>query len=288
MKSFLPENIKCVAVVSPAGPPDKAKLESGISFLEKCGLKVKTYPGTFGIANETKYLAAPDIRRAEEFTQAYLDEEVDMIFAARGGYGCSRMLPYLDWEKLKQFDKPVAGYSDLTSLFLAMTANNCGTPVASNMVSELALCNERELEGIFAAVSGKKRSFSLDVIKSGRASGKIIAGNLTVAARCAGTAFVPSAKGKILLLEDVGEAAYRIDRSLNQLRNCGFLPECSGLITGYFSGAEETEVQQVLKYYSSFINGPVLSGFAYGHEMPFDAVSFCQTAVINGNRLEIE
>lgn len=288
MRRFLPDNIKCVAVVSPAGPPVREKLARGISILESSGIRVKTYPGTYGVANKADYLASPDVQRAEEFMQAYLDDEVDMIISSRGGYGCSRMLPYLEWNKLKQRDIPVAGYSDLTSLFFAMTANDCGTPVASNMVSELGSCSDRELEGIFAACSGKRREFSPDVIKPGRASGNIIAGNLTVAASCAGTAYMPSSKGKILLLEDIGESPYRIDRSLNQLCQCGFLTECSALIFGYFSGADNAEVRQILEHYSNFVNGPVLSGFAYGHEMPFDAVSFKQCAKIDQNRLSIQ
>ena len=288
MKRFLPENIKCVAVVSPAGHPDKEKLAAGIAFMRENGLKVKTFPGTFGVANDTGYLASSDTQRAEEFTKAYLDKEVDMIFSSRGGYGCARMLPYLDWDKLKQRNIPVAGYSDLTSLFLAMTANECGTPVASTMTSELAFCSQRELDGIYAACSGKERTFTLEPIKSGTATGTIIAGNLTVAASCAGTPYMPSAKGKILFLEDVGEAPYRIDRSLNQLCQCGFLSECSGLVCGYFSGADISAVRNTITHYSKYINGPVLMNFAYGHELPFDALSFRQTAIINEKVLSVK
>lgn len=286
--SFLPDSIKCIAVVSPAGPPDREKLAKGIAFLEENGLKVKNYTGNSGADSSFGYLSASDRERAASFTAAYLDEEVDMIFSSRGGYGCARMIPYLDWEKLKQRNIPVAGYSDLTSLFFAMVSNNCGTPIASIMASELAFCTRRELDGIYAACSNQKRVFDLKVVKPGKGSGTILAGNLTVAASCAGTSQMPSARGKILLLEDVGEAPYRIDRSLNQLAQCGMLSECTGLVCGYFSGASDPEVQQIISHYSKFVNGPVLSGFAYGHELPFDAVSFSQNAEIENNLLTLQ
>ncbi len=286
--SFLPDSIKCAAVVSPAGPPDKEKLTAGIAFLEKCGLKVKNYTGNSGRESSFGYLSGSDEERAAYFTAAYLDEDVDIIFSSRGGYGCARMIPFIDWGRLKQRNIPVAGYSDLTSLFFAMTAYNCGTPVASIMAAELAFCSRRELEGIYAACAGEKRVFDLNVIKPGKASGTILAGNLTVAASCAGTSIMPCARGKILLLEDVGEAPYRIDRSLNQLAMCGMLSECAGLVCGYFSGADESEAQRIIHHYSKFVNGPVLSGYAYGHELPFDAVSFSQHAGIDDNILTIQ
>ena len=90
---FLPDSIKCVAVISPAGVPDKEKLSQGIDFLRQNGLKVKTFAGTYGCDCDFSYLAASDRERAADFTTAYLDEEVDMIFSSRGGYGCARMLP---------------------------------------------------------------------------------------------------------------------------------------------------------------------------------------------------
>ena len=163
MEHFLPKKIKCAAIVSPAGKPDQAELEQGIFFLEKCGIQVKVMPHAFGSKNTLcPYLAATDQERAADFTEAYLDKDVDIIFASRGGYGCGRILPLLNWEKLiKAPKKIVAGYSDLTSLFFAMTAKNCGTPLASIMAAKLWSCSQRELLGIFDACSKTKKNSHL-------------------------------------------------------------------------------------------------------------------------------
>ena len=289
MKSFLPPEIKCAAIISPAGLPAEDELTNGIAFLQDCGIEVKVMPHAFGSEKEhPAYLAATDDERANDFMQAYCDEDVDIIFASRGGYGCGRILDLIDWNLLKtKRSKYVAGYSDLTSLFFAMTAENCGTPIASVMTAKLSNCTERELTGIFKACTGTKRSFALDVIKSGHAKGTLLAGNLTVAASCAGTKYMPDVKGKILLLEDVGENIYRIDRLFNQLKLNGILERCAGIVTGYFTGCSNNEIKTLLTDYSCYVNGPVLANYAYGHEMPFDAISYKETALIEDNLLII-
>ena len=290
MNNFLTDNIRCAAIFSPAGKPDADALKCGISLLESCGIKVKVMPHAFGSSTpHPDYLAAADDERASDFMQAYLDEETDILIASRGGYGCGRILERLDWQKLKSAkNKIVAGYSDLTALFFAMARHNCGTPLASVMAAKLNDCSVCELQSIYDACSGKKRSFELDVIKSGCASGSLIAGNLTVAASCAGTQYMPDMRGKILFLEEVNEDCYRVDRMLNQLKLSNTLQQCSGVVSGYFSGCEKKAVREVFEYYSKFVNGPVLADFPYGHELPFEAVKFGQIAEINENRLSIQ
>ena len=289
MEHFLPEKIKCAAIVSPAGKPDQAELEQGIFFLKKCGIQVKVMPHAFGSKNTTfPYLAATDQERAADFTEAYLDKDVDIIFASRGGYGCGRILPLLNWEKLKKAPpKIVAGYSDLTSLFFAMTAKNCGTPLASIMAAKLWSCGQRELLGIFDACSKTKKIFTLDVIKAGNANGTILAGNLTVAASCIGTEYMPDVQNKILVLEEIGEDPYRIDRLFNQLKLSGTLSRCAGIIAGHFTGCPDDILKEILTDYSRHINGPVLADYAYGHEMPFDSLLYGTPAIISDNTFTV-
>ena len=283
------EPIRCAAVISPAGRPEKTDLDCGIGLLRTHGLEVKVMPHVYGSENSSfPYLAATDAERAMDFMQAYCDNDVDIIFASRGGYGCARMLPYLDWSKLKSCrPKIVAGYSDLTSLFFAMTVKNCGIPLASVMAAKLMDAPENYLSSVMAACSGKERIFELDVIKYGCCNGTVLAANLTVAASCAGTAYMPDTSGKILVLEEVGEDLYRIDRMLNQLRLCGALEKCSGLVGGYFSGCDTGQVKELLKTYSRYVNGPVLAGFSYGHELPFVPFLYGNSWKIDGNCLVI-
>ena len=289
MKTVFPDNIRCAAVISPAGMPNKSELQNGVDFLKACGLKVKIMPHAFGSDSpHASYLAASDEERASDFTQAYCDDEVDIIFSSRGGYGCARMLPLINWKYLKTFrPKIVAGYSDLTSLFFAMTAFECGTPLASVMTAKLHECPEPYLKKLSFACSGKQLHFDLETIQSGNASGSILAGNLTVAASCAGTQYMPDISGKILILEEVGEDIYRIDRLLNQLRLSGILGRCAGLIGGYFSGCGKDDVKQLLNEYSRFVNGPVLADFPYGHEFPFEPFMYNRNCVIDGKHLII-
>ena len=287
MKNFLPDKIRCAAVISPAGKPDRTELEQGVKLLKEAGLTVKVMPHAFGSENaHFPYLAAADSERASDFTQAYCDDEVDIIFASRGGYGCGRILPLIDWNSLKKYPaKIVAGYSDLTALFFAMTTYKCGIPLASVMAAKISSCFQRELEGIFAACCHAKKQFILDVIKPGTASGEILAGNLTVAASCIGTPYMPDVKNKILILEEVGEDPYRIDRLFNHLKLAGILEDCAGIIAGHFTGCQPETISEILADYSRYVNGPVLSNFAYGHEMPFDALLYGTPAVIAENRL---
>lgn len=287
MKNFLPDKIKCAAVISPAGKPDLTELKLGVELLKKTGIAVKVMPHAFGSENAPfPYLAAADTERASDFVEAYCDDEVDVIFAARGGYGCSRILQLIDWNNLKKYPaKIVAGYSDLTALFFAMETNKCGIPLASVMAAKLPHCSQRELNGIFDACNHVKKQFELDIIKPGTAYGKILAGNLTVAASCVGTPYMPDVKNKILILEEIGEDPYRIDRLFNQLKLAGILGNCAGIVAGHFTGCHQETITALLTEYSRYVNGPVLSKFAYGHEMPFDALLYGTPATMTENLL---
>lgn len=289
MGCIFPENIRCAAIISPAGAPDKTELQNGIDLLKSCGLEVKVMPHAFGSDSlHPSYLAATDEERAADFIQAYCDNDVDIIFSSRGGYGCARILPLIDWQHLKKFRKKiVAGYSDLTSLFFAMTAFECGTPMASVMAAKIHECPDDYFDKLSAVCSGKQQRFELETIQSGRTYGSVLAGNLTVAASCAGTQYMPDITGKILILEDVGENIYRIDRMLNQLKLSGILSKCAGLIGGYFSGCKQDDICTLLKEYSCCINGPVLTGFCYGHELPFAPFMYGSNGMIDGKHLII-
>ena len=289
MKKVFPDYIKQAAVISPAGYPDEAELSAGAALLERNGIKVNIMPHAIGCrSKEFPYLAASDQERADDFMRAYCDRGNDIIIASRGGYGCGRMLDLIDWDMLKQYpDKIVAGYSDLTSLFLAMTSRKCGTPLASVMTAKLPECGKFEFQHLADALCRRKRSFKLEVIKNGSASGNILAGNLTVFASCIGTEYFPDVKGKVLFLEEVGEDPYRIDRLLNQLHLSGVLAKCSAVVFGHLSGCRREDVLPILQHYSKYVNGPVLNGFAYGHELPFAALKYGDTAAICGENAVI-
>ena len=269
MKIF-PENF-IIAAISPAGKATPERVDAGIKILQKLGAKVKLMPNVLKGNPEWSYLSATDDERRADLEAAWLDPEVDMIWAVRGGYGCVRLLPMLNWEKLVQRkDMPVAGFSDITTLHWAMSAKGCGIPMALPMFSFLEEIDEYSLQSLAGVFQNKNCDFTLPALREGELCGIPLPGNLTVAASLCGTPYFPDTTGKILILEEVREYPYRIDRTLNQLLLNNAFERCAGVVFGKFSSSgNPDEIMTVLKDFTSKVKVPVYYGMEYGHELPF-------------------
>ena len=281
MKIF-PEGFT-IGAVAPAGKVAAETVSAGVPVLESLGAKVKLYPHILQGHRTLPYLAADDADRAADLTSAWLDPEIDMIWAIRGGYGCARMLELLDWKKLAQRNIPVAGFSDITSLHWAMTAKNCGTVMALPMFSFLKEPDESTLESLDRIFKQKEQSFTLPALRGGEISGLPLPGNLTVATSLCGTSYFPDTTGRILVLEEVREAPYRIDRMLNQLLMCGAFDRCAGVVFGYFttSGSDQ-DIMKVLEDFTGKVDVPVFYGLKFGHEQPFISIRSDRIMRVNG------
>jgi muramoyltetrapeptide carboxypeptidase len=284
MKNIFPQFIKHIAVVAPAGPASQESVELSVALLQKAGIKVTIMPHVFKGAAE-HYLSASAEERAEDIHACWKDESVDLVTCTRGGFGSAQLLDLLDWELLRSRPLPLIGYSDITALHMAMIKNNAGIPVTAPMAARYiyALFNERNngytREYMRAAllppsdnmleIIPPPESEPMTVIKSGTAQAKPFAANLAVLVTLCGTGYFSNLQNRILVIEDLNEPAYKIERYLTQLQQCGTLEKISGLLFGRFIDCgSENELNRIFNKFATKVNGPVISGFPFGHSFP--------------------
>jgi muramoyltetrapeptide carboxypeptidase len=221
----------------------------------------------------TGYFAGDDDARAGDFDQALRDKRIDGVWCLRGGYGAIRLLDRIDWSSLRAREKPVLGYSDVTALHGAI-ARQAGlvsyhTPTARTTLSSFSLASLER-----AVVRGEDSCGVAEharVLRPGRATGRLEGGNLAVFAALIGTPYFPSLDGAILVLEDVNEAVYRVDRMLTQLRLSGTLQGVRAIIFGACTNCPEESddgaraLDDVLLELANTLRVPCLAGVPVGH-----------------------
>lgn len=276
---IIPDNIKCIAVTAPAGVPDNGKLAASLEFLRTASdVKIKDYiperePGT------PDYLAGSAEARSKAFNCAVNDPEVDMILCARGGFGCVHILSALDYETLQKRNLPVMGYSDITALHCAMLKNSAGIPVAgSNLtgMENLAATPQyaaSHLEALVENCSGSD-NIVLKCISRRQRTVKACAyaANLTVLSSLCGSDYLPDFSNMILILEDVNEPLYKIDRMLNQLYLNKVFDNLAALAMGDFSGTE-SDPAFLFEQIAGRFDLPCFTGFPFGHNGTIRAVN---------------
>ena len=273
----LPEALKkgdTVGVIAPGG----AVFNN--SSIEKCKIKLDTV-GLNMVAGKTLstqhgYLSDTDENRAKEIMEMFTNPNIKGILAMRGGSGCARVLPFLDYDVIKQNCKPFIGMSDISALLTAFYTKAEITsfhgPVGYSTWTDFTkkyftetLFNKKETEMLAPADS------DFYTISKGVAQGELIGGNLTVFSQLIGTPYLPDMHGKLLFIEDINEEPYRIDRMLMQLKLSGILSQVNGMIIGEFRKCipEEPEksltLKQVLQGHLSDLNIPVFYGGKFGH-----------------------
>ncbi len=265
-----------VAVVAPASPPDPEKLEAGLRRLEATGLIVERGRT---LSARRGYLAGDDQLRADELNHYLQRTDIRAIFCARGGYGCLRLLPLLDYEAAARAPKLLVGYSDITALHLALLRRARLPGLSGPMVAiDWPLLDAETEQRFWELASGAAPdpllpvgSVSPRVLRPGMAEGPLVGGTLSVLVRLVGTPFLPDLTGAILFLEDIGEAPYRIDGMLAQLRLAGVLDRLAGLILGDFTdcvpgtSTPSLSLDEILADYFHAAPYPVVTGFPYGH-----------------------
>lgn len=269
-----------IGIVSPASPQrDSQRLTRGIRYLESLGYRVKL--GRNAQKSYGGYLAGTDQERVADIHEMFSDPSINAIFCARGGYGSSRLLSRIDFQLIKKNPKIFVGFSDVTALQLAILKKT-GLVTFTGALPSVDMANgfdKYSEEWFWRALTSATplgdiiQNRNLRVVKSGNASGPLIAGNLSVLVSLIGTPYMPSAASCVLAIEDVDEHTYRIDRMLTQLVNAGFITEISALLTGSWSQANtqrvttpDRDVDVVIGEISEFVKGPVLSSLMYGHE----------------------
>ena len=272
-----------IGVISPAGITyEQVQVEIVEEALEVLGLKMK--PAEH-MQDRWGYLAGKDEDRAADINAMFADPEVDAIFALHGGWGAARLLPFLDYDLIRANPKIVLGYSDITSLLTAIYAkagvatfhgpngNSKWNTFAAKYVHRLLFDAEKvgyenPLDEDDTLVPYKYRTRT---ITSGKATGKLVGGNLTVLTSIIGSDYLPAWEGHILFLEDVGEAVYRVDRMMTQLKLAGVLDKISGFVFGYCtdckanSGYSSFTLNEVLDQHIKPLGIPAWTGSMIGH-----------------------
>jgi muramoyltetrapeptide carboxypeptidase len=259
-----------VAVVAPAGPLKVERLETGIQRLGEWGLEVDVMPSALERHQRLPYLAGSDEARAEDFTKAWMDDSFQAVFCGRGGYGVQRMLPLLDLDALAAVEKVFVGFSDITALHEALNARGLVTvhgPMAAG-VEQLAAGGDRLKDLLFEPekVTDLLDPRGAQTVVAGTAEGRLLGGNLALLAASLGSPTAVKPEG-IVVMEDVSEDGYRVDRLLTQLLRAGWFEQVTGLVIGDFSEADDGGlVTDVVRERLEPLQVPMVTGAAIGHE----------------------
>ncbi|MBJ6979388.1 LD-carboxypeptidase [Luteimonas sp. MC1895] len=272
-----------VALVSPSSATDdRLNLQLSRDVMEALGFRVKT--GAHH-ASRRGHLAGSDAARAGDINAAFADPEVRAVVAVRGGSGAARLLPLLDYDAIRANPKVLLGYSDITALHSGIHArtglvtfhgpNGTGSWNAFNADQFRRLFFQRELmhyrnrvEAGDELVPRRNRTLT---ITGGRAQGQLVGGNLAVLTALAGSPYLPDFRGKVLFLEDVSEAPYRIDRMFSTLRLMGALDGLAGFIFGECTDCDPGDgygsltLDEILDDYIRPLGIPAYRGAMIGH-----------------------
>ena len=266
-----------IALVYPAWVPNDAIVIDQISlYLQKQGYRTVFYPEkTSPIGN----FSDTDENRANSLMQAWKDSDVKAIWCVRGGWGASKILDYLDYEFIQNNPKIFIGMSDITSLHQALNQKadlvTFLGPVLTFFTND-DFEKERsflDFESLVAYQNLEELPFLEEtfVINEGVSEGKLVGGNLTLIASQCGSNWQLDTKDKILVIEDVGERPYKVDRNLWQLKEAGLLDNLAGVVIGEFvsckqrEGSNDRTLLEVFEEYFSNASYPVIYGLATGH-----------------------
>ena len=262
-----------IRLVSPASPLTPDKLDFISELLRDEGYKVEVAPHAL---EWTDYLAGTDEQRAEDLMDAFADDSVAGVLCTRGGYGCARLLPFLDFDQMASSNKALMGFSDVTTLHLAL--NRRGLPtIHSPMALTLHYPREdyvyesfkRVLRGDLTRPTGAPTS---ECVNPGVVEGEVVGGCLCLLTDSIGTQEPLETKGKIFLIEDVEEMPHRLDAMLTVLINTGLAEQAAGFVVGemtrtaeYVPGIGSRPWEDIVKERLGPLGKPMVINFPFGH-----------------------
>ena len=276
---------KTVGLISPSSAVSRTQLENCLSNMEQLGLNYRLGDS---VRVKKGFLAGTDEQRLADLHQMFADPGIEGIICIRGGYGSQRLLRKIDYPLIQKNPKVFVGYSDITALHLAIyqqtglvcfhgpNGDSTFSPFATSAYKQL-LFDNNPTYAISAEDSLLQEEYQnlAYTIHPGKARGELIGGNLTLLSTLMGTEFQPDFNEKILFIEDIGEAPYRIDRMLTQLILSGEIQKVAGIALGIFNDCEvEPEdpdypdtlsLKEVLTERLGSLGVPVMYGLPFGH-----------------------
>jgi|LGOV01.1.fsa_nt_gb muramoyltetrapeptide carboxypeptidase len=293
-----------VAIISPASPTTKEKVEKASSAVEKIGLTPIVYPSCL---SNHGHLSGTDNIRAKDINDAFENKEISGIICLKGGYGTPRLLNLIDYEIIKKNPKYFIGYSDITGLHIALNkmcnlVTYHGPMAAAGWINHLDDYTLKYLEkslfskeslGIIENPEGEK----IETLYSGICEGEIIGGNLSLLVSTLGSPYEIDTKGKILFIEEVSEHNYKIDRMLMSLDLANKFSDCKGIILGTFSKCEpdtkadnfkDLDLMTVFNEIIGKYKKPTVYNFRAGHNYPQPTFPFGVKVKLNADDATIE
>lgn len=263
-----------IAVVAPASPFDREQFAAGVDELRRLGFEPVYDDSIFARA---RYVAGSADLRAAALHRAWRDPSIAAVIAERGGYGSLQLLPLLDAALCGAAAKPLIGYSDLTTLLLFQTLT-CGVVSFHGAMldrrlglGEAAYDRDSFVRSLTQVLPlGELSPTGVERVRPGEAAGPLLGGTLTQVLSSLGTpwAFDPP-QGYVLLLEEVGERPYRLDRMITQARQAGLLARASAIVVGELPNCDEPGGEPagraVVADLLAEFPGPVIMGFPTGH-----------------------
>jgi len=276
-----------IGLIAPGWLISEKQLQESIEQISQLGF-VPVY--TERILGENGYFSGTDEQRAADLNEMFLNPQIKAIVCANGGYGCTRILDLIDYKAIKENPKIVIGYSDVTALLNAINQKTglitFHGPISRTFKSDYSkyqfekivkktvkhLLIESSPE--YLEKSKEQEEYKRYTITSGKAKGELIGGNLTLITSMIGTKYQLDFTKKIVLIEDIGEEPYRIDRMLTQLIETGELQKARGIAFGIMRGCDKTleskapnsfTLQEVIEERIKPLNIPAVYGLSFGH-----------------------
>lgn len=280
-----------IGIAAPAFAVDPEALEVGEAQLREAGFATVRRED---LTERRWYLAGDDRRRVRELMALVEDDRVDAILCARGGYGCHRIVAELDPLRVRAAAKPLIGFSDITTLLLWQRKRAGLVGFHAPMLNRREGMLPEELESLLRALRGDAAPALLgEAHGGGRGEGRLVGGSLTVLAASLGTPWEVDTRGAILLLEDVHEKPYALDRLLQQMRAAGKLDRVAGVGVGQLidcvdpmretPSAEEVVLEALLP-----LGVPIVLGLPFGHGRPNLTWPFGVRGALDGERGALE
>jgi muramoyltetrapeptide carboxypeptidase len=295
-----------LAIVAPGSYISEEELQDSIKNLNQLGFDT-TYSER--VLLQKGYFAGSDKDRTEDLMEKFKDKTVKGIVCARGGYGCARILPLLDFNVIRTNPKVLIGYSDVTALLYGIYQKaglvTFHGPVGTSTYNDFSVDSfRRVLENperktlLTNSQSGEDENpYGVTTIVSGKAKGRLAGGNLAIMVSLIGTEYDIDYSGKIIFIEEVGEEPYRIDRMLTQMLQSGKFKNAAGIMMGIFRKCEVDEknaafsksfnLMEVLQDRLSHLKIPVVYGMSFGHVKDKFTLPFGILAELDADKQQI-
>lgn len=276
-----------IAVVAPCGAYDPVRFAAGLEIARAHGLNPVPLPDNL---QPWRYLAGTDAHRLEQLQAALTSPEFAAVWIARGGYGLTRIIEQLPWDSLQA--KPIIGFSDVTALFNMAYARGIGPCVHGPVVHSLPISDDASVRALVDTLAGTPHALEGEVWVDGEVTAPVIGGNLCLVAATAGTPAQLDATGHILVLEEIGEPAYRIDRMVQQLHSAGIFSGVQAVVLGEFKdcrvrASATWTLEDILRDHLTPLGVPVVAHAPVGHGSQNQAFVWGSRGTLSSGRLDL-